>query len=570
MVVRRWVAFESLQTTVFWYLTISTRDWYSMRTIEIYDTTLRDGSQGEGVNFSLEDKLSIAKRLDEAGVNFIEGGYPLSNPKDSQFFSRAANLELKNAQLCAFGMTRRRGMEAHLDPGMKALLQAGTPVVTIVGKTSCFHVETVLGVSLEENLDMIRDTVAYLTSEAREVFYDAEHFFDGWKLDSHYSLETLRAAVQGGATRLILCDTNGGTLPTEVATIVAEVTHTLATPLGIHCHNDCDVAVANTLSAISAGCIQAQGTINGIGERCGNADIISIAANLALKIPETMVLAKAHGESGGVSHLTELSRFVYETANMSYRPGQPYVGASAFAHKGGMHVHAIAKSTKSYEHITPELVGNSRRVLVSELSGRSNIAAMVNRPDVKDDRALLDKVLQEICRLENEGWQFEAADASFDLLVDRSAGTFCPQFQKLAYNVEVESSGHEDGDIRTEATVKLAVGQDVRHEVAEGDGPVNALDAALRKALATIFPHLNRMHLLDYKVRVINAQEGTAARVRVSIQSTDGERVWGTVGVSENVIEASWLALADSFHFYLGTGAKKPSSTPQQNHPVQS
>ncbi len=298
MVVRRWVAFESLQTTVFWYLTISTRDWYSMRTIEIYDTTLRDGSQGEGVNFSLEDKLSIAKRLDEAGVNFIEGGYPLSNPKDSQFFSRAANLELKNAQLCAFGMTRRRGMEAHLDPGMKALLQAGTPVVTIVGKTSCFHVETVLGVSLEENLDMIRDTVAYLTSEAREVFYDAEHFFDGWKLDSHYSLETLRAAVQGGATRLILCDTNGGTLPTEVATIVAEVTHTLATPLGIHCHNDCDVAVANTLSAISAGCIQAQGTINGIGERCGNADIISIAANLALKIPETMVLAKAHGESG--------------------------------------------------------------------------------------------------------------------------------------------------------------------------------------------------------------------------------------------------------------------------------
>ena len=541
-----------------------------MRTIEIYDTTLRDGSQGEGVNFSLEDKLSIAKRLDEAGVNFIEGGYPLSNPKDSQFFSRASELGLKNAQLCAFGMTRRRGTEARHDPGMKALLQASTPVVTIVGKTSSFHVETVLGVSLDENLNMIGDTVAYLTSESREVFYDAEHFFDGWKLNSTYSLETLRAAVTGGATRLVLCDTNGGTLPTEVAAIVAEVGKSIATPLGIHCHNDCDVAVANTLSAINAGCIQAQGTINGIGERCGNADIISVAANLALKLPEMVVLANAHGEAGGVAHLTELSRFVYETANMSYRPGQPFVGASAFAHKGGMHVHAIAKSTKSYEHISPELVGNSRRVLVSELSGRSNIAAMVNRPDVKNDRVLLDKVLQEVCRLENEGWQFEAADASFELLVDRSAGTFEPQFKKLAYNVDVESSGAEDGKVRTEATVKLSVGHNIRHEVAEGDGPVNALDAALRKALASIFPQLNRMHLLDYKVRVINAQEGTAARVRVSIESTDGDRVWGTVGVSENVIEASWLALADSFHFYLVAAAKPPSTPHPQSNPVQS
>ncbi len=541
-----------------------------MRTIEIYDTTLRDGSQGDGVNFSLEDKLSIAKRLDEAGVNFIEGGYPLSNPKDSQFFSRASELGLKNAKLCAFGMTRRRGTEARLDPGMKALLQASTPVVTIVGKTSSFHVETVLGVSRDENINMIRDTIEYLTTESREVFYDAEHFFDGWKLDSTYSLETLRAAVSGGATRLVLCDTNGGTLPTEVASIVAEVTQSIETPLGIHCHNDCDVAVANTLSAISAGCIQAQGTINGIGERCGNADIISVAANLALKLPETVVLGNARGEAGGVAHLTELSRFVYETANMSYRPGQPFVGASAFAHKGGMHVHAIAKSTKSYEHISPELVGNSRRVLVSELSGRSNIAAMVNRPDVKNDRALLDKVLQEICRLENEGWQFEAADASFELLVDRSAGTFQPQFKKLAYNVDVESSEAEDGNVRTEATVKLSVGQDVRHEVAEGDGPVNALDAALRKALTSIFPHLSRMHLLDYKVRVINAQEGTAARVRVSIESTDGERVWGTVGVSENVIEASWLALADSFHFYLAAGAEPPSTNALQSSSVQS
>ena len=531
-----------------------------MRTIEIYDTTLRDGSQGEGVNFSLEDKLAIATRLDQAGVDYIEGGYPLSNPKDAQFFKRASDIKFQNAKLCAFGMTRRRGVEANQDPGMKSLLESDTPIITIVGKTSAFHVETVLGVSLDENLEMIGDTVNYLTSESREVFYDAEHFFDGWKLDADYSAQTLKAAIRGGATRLILCDTNGGTLPTEITSIVTEVIKSIDVPLGIHCHNDCDVAVANTLSAINAGCMQIQGTINGIGERCGNADIISVVANLALKLPDFSVLTDGHGTESGVKHLTELSRFVYETANMSYRPGQPFVGASAFAHKGAMHVHAIAKSTKSYEHISPELVGNSRRVLVSELSGRSNIAAMVSRPDVKNDRILLDKVLQEVCRLENEGWQFEAADASFDLLVDRCAGTYHPQFEKVNYNVDVESSDTIEGTVRTEATVKVAVGDTVRHEVAEGDGPVNALDAALRKALASIFPDLHTMHLLDYKVRVINAQEGTAARVRVSIQSTDGDRVWGTVGVSENVIEASWLALADSFHFFLTADSEVRSS----------
>jgi 2-isopropylmalate synthase len=531
-----------------------------MRTIEIYDTTLRDGSQGEGVNFSLEDKLAVATRLDQAGVDYIEGGYPLSNPKDAQFFKRASDITFEHAKLCAFGMTRRRGVEANQDPGMKSLLESDTPIITIVGKTSAFHVETVLGVSLDENLEMIGDTVNYLTSESREVFYDAEHFFDGWKLDADYSTQTLEAAIRGGATRLILCDTNGGTLPTEITSIVTEVMKSIDVPLGIHCHNDCDVAVANTLSAINAGCMQIQGTINGIGERCGNADIISVVANLALKLPDFSVLTDGHGTESGVKHLTELSRFVYETANMSYRPGQPFVGASAFAHKGGMHVHAIAKSTKSYEHISPELVGNSRRVLVSELSGRSNIAAMVSRPDVKNDRILLDKVLQEVCRLENEGWQFEAADASFDLLVDRCAGTYHPQFEKVNYNVDVESSDTIEGTVRTEATVKVAVGDTVRHEVAEGDGPVNALDAALRKALASIFPDLHTMHLLDYKVRVINAQEGTAARVRVSIQSTDGDRVWGTVGVSENVIEASWLALADSFHFFLTVDSEVRSS----------
>jgi 2-isopropylmalate synthase len=520
-----------------------------MRTIEIYDTTLRDGSQGEGVNFSLQDKLAIARRLDEVGVDYIEGGYPLSNPKDAQFFERVRAAGLKHAKVVAFGMTRRRGMAAGADPGMKSLLDAGTPVVMIVGKTSAFHVAEVLGVSREENLAMIGDTVAHLVAAGREVFYDAEHFFDGWKLDPAYAAETLLAAARAGAMRIVLCDTNGGTLPDEIAALTRAAAAALEaagsqSALGIHCHNDCDLAVANTLAAIGAGAVQAQGTINGIGERCGNADLVSVVANLALKLPGYGVLGGT-----GTGHLAELSRFVYETANMSYRPGQPFVGSSAFAHKGGMHVHAVAKAAESYEHIPPEAVGNSRRVLVSELSGRSNIAALVTRPDVKNDRALLDTVLAEVCRLENEGWQFEAAGASFELLVDRCAQTFRPLFTCERYNVDVESRG--EGDIRTLATVKLLVAGGPRHEVAEGDGPVNALDAALRKALEPVYPVLARMHLLDYKVRVINAQEGTAAKVRVSIESTDGESVWGTVGVSENVIEASWLALADSFHYFL-------------------
>ena len=519
-----------------------------MRTIEIYDTTLRDGSQGEGVNFSLEDKIAITSRLDAAGMDYIEGGYPLSNPKDAQYFTRVRSLTLKHAKIVAFGMTRRRGMRAADDPGMQAMLDAGTSVITIVGKTSTFHVTEVLGVSCEENLAMISDTIAYLTAAQREVFYDAEHFFDGWKLDRDYARETILAAARAGATRIILCDTNGGTLPDEVAAVVKQAVAVLQlasldVPIGIHCHNDCDVAVANSLAAVAAGAAQIQGTINGIGERCGNADLISVVANLAIKMPGY------NCDSLGTSHLTELSRFVYETANMSYRPAQPFVGSSAFAHKGGMHVHAVAKATESYEHIPPEAVGNVRRILVSELSGRSNIAALVTHPDVKNDKAILDSILGEVCRLENEGWQFESADASFDLLVERCAGSFSPVFKKVIYTVSVES--RPDSGVRTEAMVKLTVGSAERHEVAEGDGPVNALDAAMRKALEPVYPMLRRMHLLDYKVRVINAQEGTAAKVRVSIESTDGDAVWGTVGVSENVIEASWLALADSFHYFI-------------------
>ncbi|MFM7249429.1 MAG: citramalate synthase [Planctomycetaceae bacterium] len=539
-----------------------------MRTIEIYDTTLRDGSQGEGVNFSLEDKLAITRRLDAAGVDYVEGGYPLSNPKDAAYFERVRGLALGHSRVVAFGMTRRRGVAAAADPGMQALLDAGTAVVTVVGKTSAFHVAEVLGVSREENLAMIFDSVAHLRSAGREVFYDAEHFFDGWKLDPAYAAETILAAARAGATRVILCDTNGGTLPDEIARLVGEAGALLAAAdlgvgVGIHCHNDCDVAVANSLAAVAAGAMQVQGTINGLGERCGNADLISVVANLALKVAGHRVLGGT-----GTRHLTELSRFVYETANMLYRPGQPFVGSSAFAHKGGMHVHAVAKATSSYEHIAPEAVGNERRILVSELSGRSNIQALVRRHDVRDDRVLLDRVLAEVCRLENEGWQFEAAGASFDLLVERCAGTFRPLFEKLAYNVLVESrttaaAVAAAGEVRTEATVKLLVGGQVRHEVAEGDGPVNALDAAIRKALSPVRPEVGRMALLDYKVRVINAQEGTAAKVRVSIESTDGERVWGTVGVSENVIEASWLALADAFsYFLLGCDSDAASARP--------
>ncbi len=527
--------------------------------IEIYDTTLRDGAQGEGVHFSLADKVAITRRLDAAGVDFVEGGYPLSNPKDAEYFAAVRDLPLTHARVVAFGMTRRRGMAAADDPGMRALLEAGTPVVTIVGKTSAFHVAEVLGVSREENLAMIADTVGHLVAAGREVFYDAEHFFDGWKLDAEYSVETIRTAAAAGATRIVLCDTNGGTLPTEITAIVREAIDALRAAdhdqgVGIHCHNDCDLAVANTLAAVAAGAIQVQGTINGLGERCGNADLISVVANLALKTYGHRVLG-----GGGTAHLTELSRFVYETANMSYRPGQPFVGASAFAHKGGMHVHAVAKATSSYEHIPPEAVGNSRRILVSELSGRSNIQALVTRPDLRQDRALLDRVLAEVCRLENDGWQFEAAGATFDLLVERCAGTFRPAFEKLAYNVAVESraAAGDAHDLLTEATVKLRVGETVRHEVAEGDGPVNALDAAVRKALESQYPAVRSMHLLDYKVRVINGQAGTAAKVRVSIESTDGHEVWGTVGVSENVIEASWLALADAFHHHIARTAPR-------------
>ena len=517
-----------------------------MRSIQIYDTTLRDGTQGEGVSLSLQDKLQITERLDEIGVDYVEGGYPASNAKDAEYFQRAGELKLGRAKVCAFGMTRRRGMKAADDLGIQALVAAQTPVVTIVGKTWDFHVTEVLRVSLQENLDMIAETVEYLAGQGREVFYDAEHFFDGYAANPEYAAQTILAAARAGAKLVILCDTNGGSLPEQVAQrtkAAAKLLEPFGVAVGIHTHNDCELAVANSLAAVDAGAVHVQGTINGVGERCGNADLISVMANLGLK--------KGYQLLGGrpLTHLTELSRFIYETANLNHRNNQPFVGQSAFAHKGGMHVHAIARATSSYEHLDPALVGNERRILVSELSGRSNIAALTAKHKLTDDKPLMDKILKEVVDLEARGWQFEAAEASFDMLVRRAAGMFRQHFERVKYHIAVSTQG--DGQPVTEATVKLRVNGQERHEVAEGDGPVNALDAAMRKALNGDFPGLKDMRLIDYKVRVVNSEAGTAARIRVIIESSDHHDVWGTVGVSENIIEASWLALVDAIEYKL-------------------
>ena len=516
-----------------------------MTRVFIYDTTLRDGSQGEGVNFSLQDKLHITKKLDDLGVDFIEGGYPLSNPKDFEYFREVRKLNLKHSKVSAFGMTRRKGVLPANDTCIKALLDAETSLITIVGKTWDLHVIEILGTTLEENIAMISDSIRYCKDQGREIFYDAEHFFDGFKNNPDYAIKTLQAAEAAGATVLILCDTNGGTLPDEIASGVAAVRAALKpqTQVGIHCHNDCELGVANTLAAVGKGATQVQGTINGIGERCGNADLISVLGNLALK-QNYKVLAE-----GSLKHLTELSRYVYETANMNFRNGQPFVGASAFAHKGGMHTHAVAKVSRSYEHIDPSIVGNQRRILVSELSGISTILSKTSKFDFTNDRALMTKILNQVQDLENAGYEFEAAEASFEILVRKAAGMYEPLFERLSYRVNIEMT--KDGLPATEATVKIRHGASEAHTVSEGDGPVNALDGALRKALLPLFPNLSDLHLADYKVRVVNARAGTAARVRVIIESHDKRDVWSTVGVSENIVEASWLALVDSIEYKL-------------------
>jgi 2-isopropylmalate synthase len=518
--------------------------------VQLYDTTLRDGSQGEGVNFSLQDKLLITQRLDEMGFDYIEGGFAGSNDKDTEYFQLVADMPLKHAVVCAFGMTRRRGVTAAEDPGIQAMMKTRAKVCTVVGKTWDLHVTEVLRVSLDENLAMIRDSVSYLRSQGRRVFYDAEHFFDGWKANPEYAQKTVTAASEAGAEIIVCCDTNGGNLPEEIAATVSELKAKLIVPLGIHCHNDCDVAVANSLRAIDHGAIQVQGTINGIGERCGNADLISVAANLALKKNQEILVP------GGVKHLTELSRYVYELANMNVRNNQAFVGRSAFAHKGGMHVHAINRIAMSYEHITPETVGNERRVLVSELSGRSNIIAKATKYALEKDDELMRRILARVVELENQGYQFEAAEASFDVLMKKCAGTYLPKFERIHSRVSTQMDeqglGPEGGQlITTEATLKLRVGDSIQHVAGEGDGPVNALDNALRKALVPTYPGLAQMKLVDYKVRVINSTEGTAARVRVVIESQDETGFWSTVGVSENIIEASWVALVDAVEYKL-------------------
>ncbi|MFG0287073.1 MAG: citramalate synthase [Rhodopirellula sp. JB044] len=516
--------------------------------IAMYDTTLRDGSQGEGVSFSLQDKLNIAQRLAEIGIEFIEGGYPLSNEKDVAFFEKVRELDLGNSKVCAFGMTRRRSMKAEDDPGMKALVAAGTPCCTMVGKTWDYHATEVLRVTLDENLAMIGESAEFLAKHS-EVLYDAEHFFDGYKANPKYAIETLRAAASAGAKWLVLCDTNGGSLPEEIAAITTAAREGLRdydVQFGIHCHNDSELAVANSLTALDAGATQVQGTINGIGERCGNVDLIAIIANLGLKKPNYQVL-------GGrpLTQLTELSRFVYETANLQWRGNQPFVGQSAFAHKGGMHVHAINKAAKTYEHIDPELVGNERRILVSELSGRSNIEAVAGKHNLGEDKELMNKILAEVVRLENQGYQFESATASFDLLIKRVSGTFTPHFETIKYRIVAGDRDVENHVAFAEAIIKLKVGDTLWFDAAEGHGPVNALDAGLRKALTGAYPQLGEVSLIDYKVRVVDSASGTAASIRVNIESTDGKETWGTIGVSDNIIEASWRALVDSVEYKL-------------------
>ena len=515
-----------------------------MQKIEIYDTTLRDGMQTEGISFSLEDKLAIVKRLDELGIDYIEGGYAASNPKEMRFFTEVAKLKLKHSRICAFGSTRRADKKASEDASLKAIVKCKTPVATLVAKAWDMHVKKVLHCSLVENLKICADSVKYLKRRGIETFFDAEHFFDGYKNNPEYAMKVLAAASDAGADTLVLCDTNGGVLPSEIYEITKTVCETFGLlTIGIHAHNDSDCATANTLAAVRAGAGHVQGTINGLGERCGNANLCSVIANLAIKMGYKVLNSKK------TKTLTEVSRFIFEVCNLTPIMNMPYVGESAFAHKAGLHVDALRKDKSTYEHIDPKLIGNERRFLISELSGKSNVLAELEKAKIAEDKKLASRILSRVQDLENEGYQFEAADASFDLLVKKVMGTYKQCFELIKYYVTTEKRA--TGELVTEATVKLTVDGVTEHVVGEGDGPVNALDAALRKSLERFYPAIREVHLIDYKVRVVNAREGTAARVRVFIESKDKNSIWGTVGVSENIIEASWQALVDSVEYKL-------------------
>ncbi|MEE8573819.1 MAG: citramalate synthase [Thermodesulfobacteriota bacterium] len=518
--------------------------------IVLYDTTLRDGTQAEDIAFSVEDKVRIARELDELGVNYIEGGWPGSNPRDIEFFKKMRSEKLASATLTAFGSTRRKNTTAAKDANIKALLKAEAPVLTIFGKSWKFHVKKALRVTLAENLDMITDSVSYLKKKVDTVFYDAEHFFDGYKDDPDYALKTLKAAEEAGADCLVLCDTNGGTLPQEVAVILMEVMREFETQVGIHAHNDAGVGVANTLMAVTFGVTHVQGTINGFGERCGNADLVSIIPALSLKMGlNTLSETK-------LKKLGEISRFVYELANLTHPKHQPYVGDAAFAHKGGIHVNAVLKSPETYEHIDPAVVGNRQRVLISDLSGRSNIVAKAKEfgVDLSGKDKVIKHLLAELKTLEHEGFQYEGAEASFELLLQRTLKKKKEYFKLRSFSVIEEK---KEGLPYTEATIKLEVDGKVEHTAAEGNGPVNALDKALRKALEHFYPSLKEVSLIDFKVRVLEGGAGTASRVRVLVESGDGASKWGTVGVSENVIAASWQALVDSLEYKLFKDKKR-------------
>ena len=522
----------------------------------LYDTTLRDGTQGENISFTADEKVKIALKLDDIGIHYIEGGWPGSNPKDMQFFDLAKRVKFKTARLAAFGSTRKPGIQPEEDENLKALLASETPTVTIFGKSWDLHVEAVMGNSLTENIAMIRDSVKFLKWNGREVIYDAEHFFDGYKNNRDYALQTLDAAIEGGADFVVLCDTNGGSLPSEIESIVQDVQNSLVekdstdsdnTPikLGIHTHNDCGLAVANSITAVQAGTVMVQGTINGYGERCGNADLNSIMPILNLKMNRPCVSEK------NLKKLKTLSRYVSELANQVPLNNRPFVGKSAFAHKGGIHVSAIMKVPKAYEHMDPAVVGNQRRVLVSDLSGKSNVEYKARELGVELGNNGYDssKIVSEIKQLEQRGYQFDVAEGSFKILMEKFTDQFNPLFELEAFRVTIEKD--KDQPCSSQATVKISVGGKKEITAAEGYGPVSALDNALRKALDRFYPDLDTMRLVDFKVRVIDGSRGTAAKVRVFIESRDQDKIWSTIGVSEDIIEASWQALADSFQYKL-------------------
>lgn len=513
--------------------------------IQLFDTTLRDGSQSENISFSLEDKLHIAEKLDEFGVHYIEGGWPGSNPKDVLFFKKVKEQNFRHAKVVAFGSTKHAKNKVEEDPNILALLEAETPAVSLFGKTWVFHVEKALRVTKEQNLDMIRESVAFLKAKGKELIFDAEHFFDGYKDDPDYALATLKAAEEAGADVLVLCDTNGGSLTNEIAAIVREVKRNVVAPLGIHAHNDSGLAVANSLAAVENGCVHVQGTINGYGERCGNADLCSLIPNLQLKAGYACVPAE------NIAQLTALSHYVSEIANLIHPNNAPFVGKSAFAHKGGIHVSAVMRDSRSYEHIEPEAVGNKRRVLVSDLSGKSNIVFKADElgVDLDSDKETIPEIVRQLKQLEHEGYEFEAAEGSLELLIKKLKKEYRSYFTLRGFRILIEKN--ESDEIRSEATVRMIVNDQMEHAAAEGVGPVNALDKALRKALTGFYPEIDKMRLSDYKVRVINAKAATSAKVRVLIESGDEQKTWNTVGVSENIIEASWQALTDSISYYL-------------------